>query len=522
MNTVKFKKIINEIRLEGSNVGHRFVLFIISGIAIILSLILLLLNIFGVLNIGNIQVMDMLETQLQTYSDNLEHDYNKIAAYAISYSKQLEDGIQDFLSENNLSFEDLQNNNEAITDLQNKLYDTIYLNMQLAPSSGAFYILNTTVNSNLDASFYNGIYLKYINLYSESTVNNEFSLYRGSFITGKNNDINFHSGWQNEMKTDFFEKCDSLFTSDTHYILSNAVEIPDTWERARYVYVPIYDYKKNIIGVCGFEVNDLYFQLAQKSNNDKLGPIICALLDEEQGIYSGQFNSNRYNSLNSASLNVIDKKSYTVFDFDSEKCVGKTKEVQLGNDTFSVALMLTEPQYQKFINKGKLTTAGIFLFVALFSFVCCLFMFRKYLSPILHKMEQMKSKEEQLKALELAKEAAEEEARRAKDAYEKALAKYSLTQSELIHITDEYKKEIIPEDYEHFVSNLDTLTPTEERIYQLYQEGKKQTEIAEIIGIKINTMKYHTKNIYSKLGISSRKQLLRFAVLKQQQDKQGK
>ena len=246
------------------------------------------------------------------------------------------------------------------------------------------------------------------------------------------------------------------------------------------------------------------------------------MLDEEQGIYSGQFNSNRYNSLNSASLNVIDKKSYTVFDFDSEKCVGKTQEVQLGNDTFSVALMLTEPQYQKFINKGKLTTAGIFLFVALFSFVCCLFMFRKYLSPILHKMEQMKSKEEQLKALELAKEAAEEEARRAKDAYEKALAKYSLAQSELIHITDEYKKEIIPEDYEHFVNNLDTLTPTEVRIYQLYQEGKNQTEIAEIIGIKINTMKYHTKNIYSKLGISSRKQLLRFAALKQQQDKQGK
>ena len=172
MNTVKFKKIINEIRLEGSNVGHRFVLFIISGIAIILSLILLLLNIFGVLNIGNIQVMDMLETQLQTYSDNLEHDYNKIAAYAISYSKQLEDGIQDFLSENNLSFEDLQNNNEAITDLQNKLYDTIYLNMQLAPSSGAFYILNTTVNSNLDASFYNCIFIKNIKLYSESTVIN--------------------------------------------------------------------------------------------------------------------------------------------------------------------------------------------------------------------------------------------------------------------------------------------------------------------------------------------------------------
>jgi len=32
-------------------------------------------------------------------------------------------------------------------------------------------------------------------------------------------------------------------------------------------------------------------------------------------------------------------------------------------------------------------------------------------------------------------------------------------------------------------------------------------------------MKYHNKNIYSKLGVSSRKQFLRFASLKQIQDK---
>ena len=75
------------------------------------------------------------------------------------------------------------------------------------------------------------------------------------------------------------------------------------------------------------------------------------------------------------------------------------------------------------------------------------------------------------------------------------------------------------EDYEFFVCNLATLTPTEYRIYELYLEGKTAAEIAGIIGITDNTMKYHNKNIYSKLGISSRKQLLRFAALKQHQDR---
>ena len=56
------------------------------------------------------------------------------------------------------------------------------------------------------------------------------------------------------------------------------------------------------------------------------------------------------------------------------------------------------------------------------------------------------------------------------------------------------------------------------RIYALYLAGKSAKEIMEITGTKENTLKYHNKNIYSKLGISSRKQLLRFAALKQHQD----
>lgn len=77
------------------------------------------------------------------------------------------------------------------------------------------------------------------------------------------------------------------------------------------------------------------------------------------------------------------------------------------------------------------------------------------------------------------------------------------------------------EDYEFFLCNLKTLTPTEYRVYELYLEGKSSAEIAAIMGFKENTLKFHNKNIYSKLGISSRKQLLRFAALKQHQDKKG-
>jgi len=420
--------------------------------------------------------------------------------------------------------------------------------MQLAPCSGAFYILDTTVNSRSEVPLHNGIYLKYINLYSESTVNNEITLYRGSFSTAKKGDVTFHSGWNNEMRTDFFDACDAVFSGDTHYILSPAVEIPDTWERARYVYVPIHDTKDHIIGVCGFEINDMYFQLSRKVSDDKLGQLVGALLDKEQGAYTGQFNLGHYNTVESGNVTFTEKNGNAVFDFGTERCIGKTRTVTLGDRTFTAALMITEAQFNAIVQRGQMKTVGIIFAVVLIMLAYCLFLSKKYVAPILRKIDQIKYSgndgeqlkirefdalfafieekasvhESQLKNLETAKIAAEEEASRAREAYYKALEEYELAKNEILHLSEESKNEIVLEDYEYFLCNLSTLTPQEMRIYELYVDGKTTAEIATLIGIKENTMKYHNKNIYSKLGVTSRKQFLRFAALKQIQDRKGK
>ncbi len=543
MKTVQ--SILRQIKAGGISMRRRFVLYIGSAIILVLSLIMLLLNLFGVINRSNAQIIEVLDTQLLSYADAIEREYDKAAAHAISFSEQIEEDIQNYLTENNLTFETLRDNADALASLQIELYDTVYLNMQLAPASGAFYILDTTVNSHSEIPLYNGIYLKYINLYSASTVNNEITLYRGSFSTAKEGNLTFHSGWTNELRTDFFEHCDSAFSAGTHYILSPVVEIPDTWERGRYVYVPIHDVKENTIGVCGFEINDLYFQLSKKAYDETFGQLIGALLDEKQGIYSGQFNSGRYNTLTQGSVKITEKRGNTVFDFGSERGIGKARSVTLGDDAFTAALMIPEAQFDALVLKGQVKTIVIILAVMLVMLAYCLFISRKYVAPILKKIEQLRSSEddgeqlriteiddlftyfeerstvyeEQLKKLQSAKEAAEEEVLRTRKEYETALEKYELAQSEIVHLSEESKREIVLEEYEYFICNLKTLTPREFRIYELYVEGKTTAEIASIIGIKENTMKYHNKNIYGKLGISSRKQLLRFAALKQHQDK---
>lgn len=67
----------------------------------------------------------------------------------------------------------------------------------------------------------------------------------------------------------------------------------------------------------------------------------------------------------------------------------------------------------------------------------------------------------------------------------------------------------------YFEQQLETLTATERSIYVLHLEKKASKEIMSILNIKENTLKYHNKNIYSKLGVTSRKELREIAEMLQ-------
>ena len=61
---------------------------------------------------------------------------------------------------------------------------------------------------------------------------------------------------------------------------------------------------------------------------------------------------------------------------------------------------------------------------------------------------------------------------------------------------------------EYFAQGLNTLTSQERQIYEMYLSGTSTKDIMMDLNIKENTLKFHNKNLYSKLGVSSRKQLL--------------
>ena len=55
---------------------------------------------------------------------------------------------------------------------------------------------------------------------------------------------------------------------------------------------------------------------------------------------------------------------------------------------------------------------------------------------------------------------------------------------------------------------LEQLTPTERAVYDAYIARLTTKEVMTNLNIKENTLKYHNRNLYGKLCVSSRKELL--------------
>ena len=65
-----------------------------------------------------------------------------------------------------------------------------------------------------------------------------------------------------------------------------------------------------------------------------------------------------------------------------------------------------------------------------------------------------------------------------------------------------------PEHIEIFMQGLQRLTPSEKALYDAYIARVTTKEIMASMNIKESTVKYHSRNLYSKLGVSTRRELL--------------
>lgn len=65
----------------------------------------------------------------------------------------------------------------------------------------------------------------------------------------------------------------------------------------------------------------------------------------------------------------------------------------------------------------------------------------------------------------------------------------------------------IEEMFDRFIENSKSLTTSERNILRYYVEGREIAELPDLLCISLNTVRKHNRNIYTKLGVSSKDEL---------------
>ena len=398
-------------------------------------------------------------------------------------------------------------------------------------------------------------------------------LYRGLAEVGKKHGIMPHRKWRLEFQTDQFPSFDEVcalsgLPLEKSYYLTERFTLPGTSEEAVLMVAPIVGTNGSFYGICGYEVSASYFT-TYHAQPTKIAHLTCLLtsggaqtLDADAGLSCGV--AGDYYRTPNGQLSVKsagDGLSY--FNGDEVSYIGLTREISLSpnNQPHTVAVMMLRADHDRAVMKSFLQNAVLWALLLFFAVSCCLYFSRHYLKPILKGLEQIKSEdrteiqssvpeindlfvflaeqdrqhEESLDAVTREKQSVQQEKddlqikyEQAQQTYDKAQAEYTKAQSDLADAKKELdrlaysrKNEIDPDDFQNFLQGILGLTKMERSIFDWYVEGKTAKEILALTGIKEGTLKFHNHNILDKLGVSSRKQMLRYAALMNQQNQGG-
>lgn len=432
-----------------------------------------------------------------------------------------------------MTFADLDGNGDALVEIQQLLFEPLRQYLFQTDCSGAFVILNTTVNPATEEVTKSGVYLQ-VNGYERDR--RDAVLYRG-----------IASGRQRKRRhaaqkvaaggpTGYFPRleggnCRHGTSARTVLSLHGAVHPAGTSERAMLITLPIRHTNGSLIGICGFELSESYFALLH-SQVSKLNHPTCLMAEATEGNTYSSFlacgASDDYYYTPESALTARDiGGGLTEFRCGNESFVGVVR-YNTGDGTspgFSTIVMTPENDFAKASFKNTLSIGFLVLLLVVLSVFCCIYVSHRYLSPVLKGLEQIKAEGNQRKHTDIMeinnvldfltskeRESAEhlasliEERNAAKEEYDRA-------QAEIDKLAERTRDTVDPEAYRFFLERIPDLSKTEREIFDYYVSGLSTKEILESANIKESTLKYHNSHIYEKLNVKSRKELLVYISL---------
>ena len=527
---------------------HRLLGYMLVLIAVVLSAVLAGLSLMGRFSNDKRDLTSTLELQLDVWEKELRTHSDALVAMGTDLSGATSRLVDQNLRQQGIAFGELEGSGQAQAKLQEALMPMLREYLLRTEASGAYIMLNTTVSPGGEERF--GVYLQ---RHSLDPTDNAMLLYRGKASVGKELGIMPHRKWKLEMRGDaFLAKEQQNFLenrpSGRLYRYSSVCTLPGTSERAVLLKLPIHGKDGSFLGICGFEISQSFFKLhhAQPAIYPRLSFLLTTPQEEggptELRLSAGTSGDYFFDPPGKLSVSRTEG-ALTEFRVGGQTFVGLHRP--LGGSAVA-SVMLPGEAYDHMVRSSFLQTALLIALMAVFAVACCVFFSQKYLLPILRGLERMKDKSapeesgvqeiddlfsvlmqedrrhrEAMQVLTDEKESAQNRMTLIQKEYDKIRLKARMERAEPIRVECLDQVDRDSEEYRTFLRGLSELTAKEREILQHYLTGRTVKEIEELMHIKETTLRYHNRNIYSKLGVHSMKQLLRFAVYVNEQQEEN-
>ena len=513
---------------QNLSLQRKLLVFFLLFLFAVMVGITLILFITGLFSAGRAEINIWLENELSHISGGIENDFGKLAVESVLLSEKLSVIIDRKFEEKGIEPSKLQDHPKELESILTEASETLIMSLGRNKSSGVFFVLDATVNPMLAKAKNSraGVFFKNMepNIVSVSSQNIRYL--RGPGSIAQSNKLNYLPQWELEFAIepdDFFHE---VMHNATAYDLPlsrlfywrPAENLAGDYDQAMLLCIPVFASDGTPVGVCGFEVSTMLFKLSYIPDNSIFRRAFACLalanptsFDTSRALFAGNYS--RTPSSMDGDMNIA-KMEGSISEYvaaDGVSYIGVHENISLYprdaacEDNWGLAVLMPEADFRDYIAEQN-TPVIILLVILLAFFIGMAILFsHRYIRPVLEAINTVKSN---------------------------GISQFQKTNIQEIDDLFEYlaaqdtadapsSDTDLPQLYQDFIKNIETLSPAERAVFNLYMKGYTAKEITEILCLSINTIKTHNRRIYTKLNISSRKELMLFVdmMLEQQNRK---
>ncbi len=510
----------------------RFLGFVVLLVSILFLLVMMILLLTGTLTAGQKEAGEYFTQSLRTAKTDVEKDFGKTSMQALDMSEKVTSSIEDYMSDYDLSPSDLQDHPELLEGVLDDQFDRLLFSLEKAGTSGAFIILDATVNPSLENASESraALYIRNMepNVVSAGTPN--MTLLHGYPDIPRERGYALNSIWSMEYDLSMMPEYELIAKASQDesslsrlYLWSEAKPLSGSSEDIMLCIVPLLDENGKFYGVCGFEVSGMLFKMLYPPDTTeykRVTSLLCPIngnsdLMVGKSLCGGDDNSIRTILSDTQSepedtvMKVTKKLKFVrVYQFvSSDQTIEKQLHdryfvglhenlILLPSDSlfkdraFSIMLLMPENEYSTMLGKNNIRIVSLCASFVLVGLLLAVLMSRKFAAPILNDLnrltdEENDDNEDPMKTPEIM-----------------AILAQIRSSHPRKNITDQPDRL-----FDDFLIKIRRLTPTEKQIVLLYLDEKTTREVLSDMFISESTLKTHNGHIYTKLGVVSRDEL---------------